>query len=130
MDEVAGAGSPQENPPMENACSNPHESAGCCGPRPRAACGHAACGTRSAAGCRVERSMEMWACAGHAAWKEVHVDLLKAKILKRWGARMEKTADAVIEAMGIEWQAMLAQGKAKEVLQEKIAQIFAEGAKS
>ena len=70
--------------------------------------------------------MDMWECAGHKAWKEVHVDLLKAKILKKWGSQMDKTADAVIEAMGLEWQAMLSRGKAKADLQGTIAKIFAE----
>jgi len=54
------------------------------------------------------------------------VDILKAKILKTWGPQMEKTADAVIEAMGIEWQAMMAEGKAKTDLKQKIVSIFNE----
>jgi hypothetical protein len=71
----------------------------------------------------------MWTCAGHQAWKEVHVDILKAKILKAWGPQMEKTADAVIEAMGVQWQAMTAQGNAKAQLKQKIVTIFSESKK-
>jgi hypothetical protein len=66
----------------------------------------------------------MWTCAGHQAWKEIHVELLKAKILKAWGPQMEKTADAVIEAMGTRWQAKMAQEKAEADLKERIASIF------
>jgi hypothetical protein len=54
---------------------------------------------------------------------------LKAKILKAWGPQMEKTADAVIEAMGIQWQAMTAQGNAKAQLKQKILTIFSESKK-
>jgi hypothetical protein len=108
---------------MENKCS----SGGECGCSvEHASCGHAACETRKAACCQVEQAVEMWTCAGHQAWKEVHVDLLKAKILKAWGPQMEKTADAVIEAMGTQWQAMMAQGKAKTDLKQKIVSIFSE----
>lgn len=49
--------------------------------------------------------------------------------MKMWGPQMEKTADAVIESMGIEWQAKMNHGKAKEDLQDKIARIFSEGNK-
>ncbi len=108
---------------MENKCSCGGQS-GCAGEQ--GACGHEACETRKAACCQVEKAVEMWTCAGHQAWKEVHVELLKAKILKAWGPQMEKTADAVVEAMGTQWQAALAQGKAKADLKQKIASIFSE----
>jgi hypothetical protein len=107
---------------MENKCSGP---AGC-GHAEHGSCGHDACQARKAAGCPVEQAVEMWTCAGHQAWKEVHVDLLKAKILKAWGPQMEKTADAVIEAMGAQWQAMMAEGQAKAELKQKIVAIFGE----
>ena len=100
---------------MENICSSSGE---------RESCGHNDCETRKATGCQVDQAVEMWTCAGHQAWKEVHVDLLKAKILKAWGPQMEKTADAVIEAMGLQWQAQMAQGKAKADLKQTIASIF------
>jgi len=96
---------------MENICARTKE----CGCAKEASC------------CPTERAVEMWECAGHQAWKEVHVDLLKTKILKAWGPQMEKTADAVIEAMGIHWQAMMAQGKAQTDLKQKIAAIFSAG---
>jgi hypothetical protein len=49
--------------------------------------------------------------------------------MKAWGPQMEKTADAVIEAMGIEWKAMMSQGKAKADLKQTIAAIFVESKK-
>jgi hypothetical protein len=109
---------------MENKCSSGGES--CCSGE-HASAGHGECETKKTDCCAVSQAVDMWACAGHQAWKEVHVDLLKSKILKTWGPQMEKTADAVIEAMGIEWQAMMARGKAKSDLKGKIASIFAEG---
>lgn len=114
---------------MDNQCSRHSEPGGCNSYKSKGSCECNACGTTNESCCPVEKSMEMWACAGNKAWKEIHVDLLKTKIMKAWGPQMEKTADAVVEAMGIEWQAMLAQGKAKADLQEKIAKIFAEGKK-
>jgi len=76
-------------------------------------------------GCSVQRSMDMWMCASHKAWREVHSDLLKTRILQKWGPQMEKTADAVVEAMGIEWDARQAQEKTKSSLKDRIAEIFA-----
>ena len=108
---------------MENKCSSSGES--CCSSE-HASNKHAECETKKESCCPVSHAVDMWECAGHRAWKEVHVDLLKARILKTWGPQMEKTADAVIEAMGIEWQAMMTQGKAKADLKQKIASICTE----
>ncbi len=94
-----------------------------------ASCGHEACGTRKTSDCQADHAVEMWTCASHRAWKEVHVDILKAKILKAWGPQMEKTADAVIEAMAIQWQAAMTQGKAKAELKQKIVSILDESKK-
>ena len=112
---------------MENKCT----SSGECGSSSHhTSSEHGECESKEATCCcPVDRAVEMWACAGHRAWKEVHVDLLKAKIMKAWGPQMEKTADAVIEAMGVQWQAMMAQGKAKADLKQKIASNFIENKK-
>jgi hypothetical protein len=113
--------------PMENKCSTSREC-GCSGEQGSSE--HGGCDTsKPMCSCPVDEAIAMWACAGHRAWKEVHVDLLKAKIMKAWGPQMEKTADAVIETMGVQWQAMMAQGKAKADLKQKIASIFAENKK-
>ena len=111
---------------MENQCSS---SGKCGGSGEHSSCGHEACEKSKSACCQIDHAVEMWTCAGHQAWKEVHVDILKAKILKAWGPQMEKTADAVIEAMGIQWQAMTAQGNAKAQLKQKIVTIFSESKK-
>jgi len=117
---------------MENKCSSGGECSGsgehgCCEQGSGSHCGCES--KKSACGCPIDKAVGMWECAAHKAWKEVHVDLLKTKIMKAWGPQMEKTADAVIEAMGIEWQAMMTQGKAKTDLKQKIASIFAENKK-
>lgn len=114
---------------MENQYLYREESGcGCgCSHKKSHSCQNGSCESKQVSGCQVERSLAMWECASHKAWKEVHIDLLKSKILKMWGPQMERSADAVVEAMGIEWQAMLTHGKAKEELQEKITKIFSEG---
>jgi hypothetical protein len=111
---------------MENKCTSSEE---CCSSNEHASCEHKECDTKKGTCCPVDHAVDMWTCAGHRAWKEVHVDLLKARILKAWGPQMEKTADAVIEAMGIEWKAMMTQGKAKADLKQTIASIFIESKK-
>ncbi|MBI4340718.1 MAG: hypothetical protein HY598_00380 [Candidatus Omnitrophica bacterium] len=58
--------------------------------------------------------------------KGVQVDILKAKIQKAWGQKMDKAADAVLDAMGVQWQSMLAQAKAKGDLQEKLRALWSE----
>ena len=111
---------------MENKCSGHEECSDSSEHKP---CQHGECETKKGSCCLVEHAVEMWTCAGHRAWKEVHVEILKAKIMKTWGPQMEKTADAVIEAMGIEWEAMLSQGNAKADLKQTIASIFVDNKK-
>jgi len=89
-------------------------------------CAHAACESRKAESFLTEKAVDAWTCAGHQAWKEVHVDILKTKILKAWGPQMERTADAVIEAMGAQWHAAMAQSQANADLKQKIGEIFSE----
>jgi hypothetical protein len=69
----------------------------------------------------------MWSCSFFEAMKEAQVDLLKAKIQKAWGAKMEKAADAVLEAMGVKWQSMLADAQAKVQLKAKLGSLWQEG---
>ncbi len=79
--------------------------------------------------CPVQMATDLWSCAFHQALKEAHVEVLKAKIHKAWGNKMDKTADAVLEAMEEVWQAKLVQGKAKKDLKEKIVRAMFEGKK-
>ena len=87
------------------------------------------CGTPGCSGDPIDCATGMWSCAFMTAMKQVHVDVLKAKIQKAWGAKMEKAADAVIEAMGVQWQSMLAQASAKAELRERLHGLWQEGKK-
>jgi hypothetical protein len=58
--------------------------------------------------------------------KETQVEVLKPKIQKAMGARMEKAADAVMESMMTMWQSMIGQARAKEDLQEKLSGLLRE----
>ena len=72
-------------------------------------------------------SMYLWKGSFFEAMKEVQTEILKAKIQKAWGPKMEKAADAVLEAMGTKWQSMLAESQAKTTLRSKLQSIFQEG---
>lgn len=98
--------------------------AGSCGPSGSPEC---PCGTPGCSGDAIDCAIGMWSCAFFQAMKQVQVDLLKPKIQKTWGAKMEKAADAVLEAMGVQWQSMVAQSQAKAQLKEKLNALWQEG---
>jgi hypothetical protein len=68
----------------------------------------------------------MWACAFFTAMKQAHVDILKAKIQKAWGPKLEKSADAVLASMEVKWMSMLSEAQAKEDLKAKLKKIMSE----
>ena len=70
--------------------------------------------------------MHMWMCSFHEAKKAVEVDILKAKIQKLWGVKLEKEAQVVLEAMEAKWKSMQALGQIKDQLREKFEQICKE----
>lgn len=70
--------------------------------------------------CPIESATKMWQSAFFVAMKEAKVDILKEKIRKTWGPMLDKGADATVEAMGIYWESVLSQAKAKMDLQENI----------
>jgi len=70
--------------------------------------------------------MNTWMCSFHQAKKAVEVDILKAKISKLWGPKLEKEATVVLEAMEAKWKSMQAVGDFKEQLREKFEQICKE----
>lgn len=74
----------------------------------------------------VRCATSMWTGAFFAAMHQVQVELLKGKIQKAWGAKMDKAADAAIEAMGVQWQSMLAQSKAKCDFETKLRALWNE----
>lgn len=66
----------------------------------------------------------LWCSSFSAALKQAHVDALKARIVKAWGAKIDAGADAVVEAMGAAWASKLAEAKAKNDLGTKMAGIM------
>lgn len=106
---------------MENKCST---QAGSCETHQEECCS-----AESTSCCPIETMTDMWTGAFKQALKEAHVDILKSKIQKAWGPKMDKMADAVLEAMETQWLSTLAQGKAKVDLKEKITRIMTEGKK-
>lgn len=85
------------------------------------------CGTPGCGGDPIDCAIGMWSCAFFQAMKQVQADLLKPKIQKAWGAKMEKAADAVLESMGVHWQSMVAQSQAKAQLKDKLRALWQEG---
>jgi len=81
-------------------------------------CDTSSCGSESKCpsetGSPVDHVAGMWKDSFLHAMKEAQVETLKAKILKAWGPVIDKEADALIEAMGAKWEAMIAQVKAAE----------------
>ena len=104
------------------SCGCESESSGSCGAERGCPCGSKGC-SGEAADC----AEGMWTGSFFQALKQAQVDLLKAKIQKAWGPKMDKVADAVLEAMGAQWQAMMAQSKSKETLRERLGAIWQEG---
>ncbi len=87
-----------------------------------------ACGT-SCGGNPVECALAMWGQSFFQAMKAVQVEIMKAKIQKAWGQKMDKAADAVLEAMGAKWQSMLAEAKVKAEVREKLQGLWQESQK-
>ena len=87
------------------------------------------CGVKGCSGDPMDCAMGMWSSSFFCAMKALQVDILKAKIQKAWGSKMEKAADAVIDAMGTEWQAMLAKAQAKSDLRQRLQGLWQEGRK-
>ncbi len=91
--------------------------------------GRCPCGTEGCSGDPINCAAGMWTGSFFQALKQAQVELLKTKIQKAWGAKMDKAADAVLEAMGVQWQSILAQSKAKADLQERLQRLWQEGGK-
>ena len=70
--------------------------------------------------------MHMWLCSFKQAKQAVEIDILKAKIQKLWGAKMEKEATVVLEAVEAKFKAIQATGIFKEELIAKFEQICKE----
>ena len=106
------------------SCEAETGSTSTCCPEGKTGC---PCGTPGCSGDPIDCATGMWSCSFFQALKAAQVDALKAKMQKAWGAKMDKAADAVLEAMGVQWQSMLAQSQAKSGLREKLAGLWREG---
>ncbi len=71
--------------------------------------------------------MLMWKCAFKEALKAQMIETLRPKIQKMMGPKLDKSADAVLEAMSVKFQAMSSISEAKHSLKEKFQSIMAEG---
>ena len=74
-----------------------------------------------------EMVMAMWHKASFAAYSELMVEKLKKRIEAANGPVMDKVADALMENMVKEFEAMKQKSSAKKELHEKLAKIFSEG---
>lgn len=68
----------------------------------------------------------LWCSSFGEALRQAHVEALKTRIQKAWGAQIDKGADAVVEAMGTIWMSKLAEAKAKSDLQAKMAALMSQ----
>ena len=87
------------------------------------------CGQKCECECPIECSLNLWHCSFMAALKGVQAEYLKEKIRAKWGAKIEKEAEAVITAMETKWQAKMAAAKACGDLKEAMKDILCESCK-
>ena len=108
---------------MENKCSQDSQGNETCRTQSHEG---GTCAPKSDSCCPIQKATEMWTCAFFEAKKQVCVEILKTKIQKAWGSKLDKTADAVLNAMEAEWKAMLAKGKAKMDLKDQMLKVMTE----
>ena len=111
---------------MGNECESGscETSSGACDSSKGCACGNAEC-----SGSPLDCAVGMWSCSFMTAMKEVQVELLKERIRKAWGEKMGKAADGMLDSMGVQWQSMLAQAKAKDDFRGLMEKLWSEGRK-
>jgi hypothetical protein len=68
-------------------------------------------------------AMHMWGKSFFEALKQAQIEILKAKIQKTMGPKLEKEANIVLEAMNVKWESMLAAEKAKADLKAKFQEL-------
>lgn len=114
---------------MENQCRTEHGTGGC--PCPCHSVGAASCaGCASMHGAKgidpVEIAVIMWQKAFFTAHMEFMTEKLKERMEVAMGPMADKVADAVFEAMGKSWQAMIQKAGAEAELRENLAKIYCE----
>jgi hypothetical protein len=73
-----------------------------------------------------EMVMGMWYKTSFRAYSELMIEKLKKRIEAANGPVMDRVADALVESIGKEWQAMIQKSSAKRELHEKLAKIMSE----
>lgn len=81
------------------------------------------CGTDESC-CSVESVTEKWSSSFCEALQAVQVEILKKKIVEKWGDKMDKVGDAVIEAMEVQWRAMQSTTQSQATLRETISTVL------
>lgn len=79
--------------------------------------------------CPVDESVAMWKKNFCIAMQSVAVDLLKEKIVAKWGDVLDKQAEATVEALGAQWCAKIQAAKAERGLREGIKASYCEADK-
>jgi len=69
----------------------------------------------------------LWYKAFFTAQSELMVEKMKKRIDAAYGPTMDKLADAFMESMGKQWQAMVQKTSANQEFQEKLTKILGEG---
>ena len=85
------------------------------------------CGTSGCSGDPLDCATGMWGSSFMKALQQVQVELLKERVRKAWGAKMEKAADAALDAMGAQWQAMVNKAGAEAQFRQRLAALWQEG---
>lgn len=113
---------------MHGSCETSNENQGCCLSEERSS---GCCGQGQEEHCDdpTSKIIGSWMQAFFQAKHQVQVDILKSRIQKVWGAKLEKAADAVMETVEAVFQSMLTKGQAKEKLKSQLQAIFWEGRK-
>ncbi|MBF0478880.1 MAG: hypothetical protein HQL26_05300 [Candidatus Omnitrophica bacterium] len=102
--------------PKTGVCEVPQSSSS-----PASSCASkCACGSESCCTDPIACQTKMLTCAFWEAKKAVMVDILKLKIQKSCGKKMEMAADAIVEAMEVKKDSMIAMAKAKEEFMNKL----------
>jgi len=68
----------------------------------------------------------LWYRAFFSAQSELMTEKLKKRIDSAYGSTMDKLADAFMESMGKQWQAMVQKTSANQEFQEKLMKILGE----
>lgn len=80
--------------------------------------------------CFTEFAVKKLAKAFPHAMHAAMVDILKEKIKKSWGAKMEKEADAFIKVMDAQWSAAIKASMASYELRQDLKKIMSENCSS